>query len=627
MNSSSSKNKKSKYENAKNVESTEKILDDSDLSKSNNDVMLQIEKEAKKLKSNIKEKDLKIFSKYEDLCEEDLLKLIKEKNENIIKINDEKEKRKNDLNKLIKKLNKAISTNADLLYKEETDPETLIELQKIIESKKKALKISKSLNQTFKNQYNSIANKASGSKLGNAGKNGNEAETHLIELKNENKNLELEIRKYKDDGISKKKELEIICEDKIYPGKIKKKTDENQNLLNQKHEYHKKMELSLNSIKNLIKELNHLEQIYSEIKNENNKDKENLDNKIMFWTDIIKSDLNGNEKEIIEKIVKNETKFIKETDKKVNKNEINGKIRSSSPDLNEKRYINQSLKKINAIKNLEIDETDNNKYKGKIIINKGINSKLIYSQTSGKNILTNISNRDKIQNKSPPKGVFAKFSYLKQKPNTGELKSNNKINNNKNNFEEKISEKKLENLIEKDYNDTTDADYRELLDKKTQYLETNLRLEENITKVQRTMNKKYDSVSQIIQENNNRLDLLKTKNDLLNKEINNLMQVYQLTFEQERIKYELKLKENQIKKEKKPIAINKLDISSLTEKDILNEMKESNDLIPKKNKNKSGYFMEKKENNNDNETREEKLEKIKKKYRDMNDESIEEIKE
>ena len=224
-----------------------------------------------------------------------------------------------------------------------------------------------------------------------------------------------------------------------------------------------------------------------------------------------------------------------------------------------------------------------------------------------------------MENTNPPKGVFAKFSFLKQKPSTSESKSNTKMN--QNNIEEKLTEKKLENLLEKDYNDTTDSDYRELLDKKTQYLETNQRLEENIKNIQRTTNKKHDSVYQIVQDNINRLDLL-------NKEINNLLQVFQLTLEQEKIKYELKQKENQIKKGKEPIAINKLDISSLTEKAILNEMKESNDLlIPQKNKNKSGYYMEKKEKIEDNETREEKLEKIKKKYREMNDESIEEIKE
>ena len=68
-----------------------------------------------------------------------------------------------------------------------------------------------------------------------------EKETHLIELKNENKNLELEIKKYKDDEISKQKELEIICEDKLYPAKIKMKSYKKTKILNQKYECFKKI--------------------------------------------------------------------------------------------------------------------------------------------------------------------------------------------------------------------------------------------------------------------------------------------------------------------------------------------------------------------------------------------------
>ena len=151
--------------------------------------------------------------------------------------------------------------------------------------------------------------------------------------------------------------------------------------------------------------------------------------------------------------------------------------------------------------------------------------------------------------------------------------------------------------------------------KKRQYLETNTRLEENIKKIQKTLNQKYNSVADVVQENTNRLDLLKSRNELLQKEINNLTTVYQLTIEQERIKYELKQKENKIEKEKNNKIVNQFDTSSVTEKTILNALKESNDL-PKKNKNKSGYVVEKRtENKVDNETREEKLQKIKLKYK------------
>ena len=641
-NSKIKKNIPYKYENAKNIEYKDKNLDDSDLSKTNNDIMINIENEAKKIKNNINQKDLKIFSKYENFSENELADLLEEKNQTLIKLSDEKDKSKDTLNQIVKNLNLAISKNADILCKEEADPETVIELNKILDSKKKALKVAKNLNQTFKIQYNTMINKISGNNNSkeknkkNKNSNMDEKETHLIELKNENKNLELEIRKYKDDEISKQKELEIICEDKLYPAKIKMKSDENQNLLNQKYECFKKINFSLNSIKNLIQELNYLEKIYSEIgdKKENDKDKEKIEKQMNFWIDIIKNDLNGNEKEIISRIIKNQSQFINEIDKKVksNKNEFdNNKIRSSSPNLNEKKFINLTIKKLKDVNNLEIDETENNKYNNnKIIINKGINSRLIYSQTTDRNIST--KNKNII-----PKGVFAKFSFLKQKPNTTESRSNKTNKNiNINNIKEELTEEKakeenLENIIQKDYNDTTDADYRQLLDKKTQYLETNARLEENIKKIQRTNNKKYDSVYQVVQDNNNRLELLKARNELLTKEINNLNNVYQLTLEQEKIKFELKQKENEIKQKEKNIGnnttVNKLDMTNVTEKAILNELKESNDIIPFKNKNKSGYAKENisyKNNQNDNETREEKLQKIKKKYKDMNDDNIDE---
>ena len=608
--SNSKKNNINKYENRKNKDYNDKILNDSLLSETNNDIMLNIDEEAKKLKTNIKEKDLKIFSKYEDLSEEQILKLIKEKNENLIQLSDQKDKSKSILNKIIKSLNTTLSKNSDFLCKEESDPEAINELKKKIDSKKKALKISKSLNQTFKSQYNSMV-----SKMPNYNKNlkekVNDNDTHIIELKNENKNLELEIRKYKDDEISKQKELEIIYEDKIYPAKIKMKTDENQNLINQKHEYYNKINMSLNSIKNLIKEVEHLEKIYSEIKDKEN-DSEKIENKMIYWIEIIKNDLNGTEKEIISKVFKGQSKFLHTVDKKLNdEKELSYKMRSSSPNIKERRNINLSLKKIRNLNNIDIEETENNKFSGKKIINKGKNSRLIYSQ-----------NTEKTKNIIIPKGVFGKFSFLKQKPNTSESKIS-KTDKNINNIEEKLSEEKVDDIIQKDYNDTTDADYRQLLDKKTQYLETNSRLEENIKKIQRTINKKYDSINQIVQENSSRLELLKSRNELLQKEINNLKSVYQLTLEQEKIKYELKRQENEIKKDnqKSPVSV---DISSATEKAILNELKESNDL-PVKNKNKSGYRKEIIEHKINNETREEKLQKIKKKYKDMNEDSIDEI--
>ena len=614
-------NKNSKEYSKKKEENSKNFLDDSELNKSSNDLMNKINSEAKKIKINITEKDVKIFSKYENLTEEEILNLIKERNNNLIKLSDEKDKTTKDLNKIIKKLNSAIANNADLLCKEESDPDVINELEKVIESKKKSLKISKNMNINTKNQYNSMINKMSGNAVGKEGNNKSDKETQLIGLKNENKNLELQIRKYKDDGVSKQKELEIICEDKLYPAKIKMKSDENHNLLNQKLEYYKKISFSMNSIKNLIKEVEHLKQMYLEISKEKNDDK--LENKINFWTELIKNDLAGTEKDIISRIEKNESKFINEIDKKpINKNNTKNKITSTFPNLKKKRYLNRSVNKIKPLNNLDIDDIDNNMNNyNKLIINKGVNSKLIYSQNLQTNEKISVTERYKIINRNPPKGVLAKYSFLKQKPSTSESKTANKNIND--NSEQALLKEIKENIIEKDYNDTTDEDYRQLLEKKTQYLETNARLEENIKKIQKTLNKKYNSIETVVQENTNRLDLLKSRNELLEKEINNLHKVYQLTVEQEKIKYELRQKEIKIEKDNKMIKDLDSNSSVNNEKTIINVQKDTIELPKRNNKNKSGY-VEKKEDKVDNETREEKLEKIKLKYKDMDNEPIEE---
>ena len=57
--------------------------------------MKKINEEAEKLDSIIDKNDIKIFSKYEDLNENELEKLLEEKTQNILKLNTEKEESKN----------------------------------------------------------------------------------------------------------------------------------------------------------------------------------------------------------------------------------------------------------------------------------------------------------------------------------------------------------------------------------------------------------------------------------------------------------------------------------------------------------------------------------------------------
>ena len=263
-------------------------------------------------------------------------------------------------------------------------------------------------------------------------------------------------------------------------------------------------------------------------------------------------------------------------------------------------------------------------------------SNLNFSQRKNK-----ISNLNNINLKNSHKGIFGKFNYLKQKPNSSinkyKLSSINlsseeiKINN----YKSTCNNIDIDNIIQKDYEDTTDSEYRELLDKKSQYLETNMRLEKNIKEIERTKKTKLLNISYTVQENEQKLKELKAQNDLLEQEIVNLQNLYQLTIDKERLKQEIKekekkkiIEENNKKKENLVGDKSKMDNSN-TENIILNELKESNDSLKKskkneekkkmnKNKNKSGYADDFLPNENVIESREERLQKIKKKYLDEN---------
>lgn len=632
------------YENAKNnVYNTSNI----DNSNSSEDVMLKINEEADKLNENIDKSSIKLFSKYEDLEEEKLLELVQEKDENLLKLNAKKEKSIKALNAINKKLGKVLSENADLLFKTDSDQDTIKELEQLIESKKKSLKVSKNLNHTFKSQYNYIKNKQSDSKYGE------NLEPQLTNLKNENQNLQIQIKKLKENNAIKQKQTEIISENKTYLQKIQSQSEEIKNLSSLKYEYLQKVENSMRSLENLIKESNRLEELKNSVNNPQKK-QEMENSKVLFWANIIKNDLSGTNDEILSRIAKNQSNFIIEIDKKQKNSSNDEKLvvraRSSSPTPDKQERYKPNLKKTITNNNtLQTEINNNNIYSGNKIINKGKNAQLILKYNNNnldlktENNIANNTNRtsNNTNNKNykiteekdeciNPKSIFNKFKYLKKKPGSSSEKTRDKKLNNSNAILEK------EKMINKDYNETNDSDYRELLDKKCQYLDTILRLENNIKECMKTKAKKISLVEKAIQENSVKLELLKSKNDILNTEIENLNKVYALTIERERVKKEMKEKNEPQKKIK-------TENSSLTEKIILNALKESNESLPKINdnknennkediksdekqiikrkteKNKSGYYNEDKD-----ETREQKLQKIKEKYMEMNDDCIDE---
>ena len=595
-----------------------KQIVNNDVTESGADIMKKINEEAEKLDTIIDKNDIKVFSKYEDLDQNELEKLLEEKTQNILKLNNQKEESKNNLTRLLNKINKTITDNYDILYKENPSPELIEELNHEVEYKKKECKIAKNMNNNIKFQFNSINNKFS-----KKSETGNIEESALIlnKLKTENKKLIISIRKYKDNLLSKKDENnDHKTED--FPNIVKMKTDEIRNLTVQKHDYFNKIKSSIKSLENIKNEIKHFEE---KLKKQEDKDKnQKLNKRINFWITLIKEDLSGNSEENISKIVKNQSNFLKEIIKIETKNK--------NIKLNSVKLKNSSFEEIS-------DQRDNNSN------NSFRETNIPYINSINMNRKSN----NLFDSKSLHKGIFSKFNYLKKKPYSSSLNKyprNNieeyKINQNKE-IQDDI-ETNMDGIIQKDFEETTDLEFRELIEKKSQYLETNLRLEKNIQEIKRTKKSKINSVFNTVQQNKQNLDFIKEQNNLLESEIMRLQNLFLLTIDKEKLKMEIKEKNKKAKldnikikykdKDKDKPTI-KTNSSLTTENNLLNELKESNDSTimknmlnnkRKKNRNKSGYMDEISQEKSILETREQRLEKIRQKYLYENqDEEINEL--
>ena len=593
-----------------------------EVTESGADIMKKINEEAEKLDPIIDKNDIKVFSKYEDLSEEELKKLLEEKTENLIKLNTQKEESKNNLSVLLNQINKTITENYEILYKENPDPEILFQLHKEAEYKKKEFKISKKMNSSIKKQYSSINNKINR----NSESPGSVEENAILlnNLKLENKKLKISITKYKSNLTLSNKEEKNEHKTSDFPNIVKMKSDEIRNLTMQKHEYYNKIKASVKSLMNVKNDIEHLEKILK--KQEEKEKNEKLKNKIYFWINLIKGDLGEITDDDITKIIKNESNFIKEL------NKIEARNRNSN--------INNNKIQIHSIE--EINNNSDEK-----------NSNMSFRETNIPYINSSNMTRKSVEEpKTLHKGIFSKFTSLKKRQNSP-LLNRNQQNNPINNYEEvKLNQYKethesdnlssnKDGIIQQEYEETTEKDFRELLDKKKQYLETNTRLEKNINEIRRTKKSKLLNVYSTVQQNIKRMEELKEQNNLLENEIMGLQKLFLLTIDKEQLKMEIKQKNKKnkldnIRNKYKDNLTVKPDSSLTTENNLLNELKESNDsnkmknMIKEKkkskNKNKSGYIDELSPEKESNETREQKLEKIRKKYLYENpDEEINEL--
>ena len=608
------------------------------------DIITKINKEANDLDNEINSANLKVFEKYHNLSIKELQILLMQKNDNILNLNDQKEKYKKTLNEIIKKLNLTISKNTDVLYDDNLDEDLLINLERIKEEKRKELENSKKINKMFKNQLELIKDKLS---LGDKEKKKmNLIEIKINNLKEKNSSIKNEINNIRIDKLKHKKEYELVVDNKLFIHKLKIRTEEMNNFSGQKQGYFTKLNTSMKSLDNVIKELKRLEEIYNASINE--EIEENFVKKINYWINLLKTDLTGEKDEIILRVENGKSLFLNKMNQNSNKNDLIEKYIIETENTN----INNNMSLLNN--NKESNDIQSKLFKNRIKINKNKSSNLILSNLTKGNI-TSKKEIDKIKfymkNNQNTNGnfnynleyktLFRKLNYLKLKsPLGGSMKL--KMNNNNNYNSEEISllnnnnninsELLLNNILTKDYNEITNADYRELLVKKDQYLQQNLRLEKNIEEIQKTKNKKYNNVLKVIEENIYNLTHLKNANDLLKKEIQNLINVQKLRFEQAKLESEIQPKRPNIKKIKLKSENKTEETNKIIENDYYkNKLKEKrnnkidyfDEIFKKKNKSAKAENKTKENNininiNNKNKNREEKLKIIKEKYKKGN---------
>ena len=652
-------------DNSNKIKSNENILKNSD--SSTGELISKINQEANALNGEINTSNLKVFEKYHNLTIKELKILLSQKNENILNLNDEKTKYKKILNEIIKNLNSVIKKNSDFLIDEEANQELILNLQRIKEEKKRELETSKKYNKLYKSKLMNIKDKFSYGEDGK--KKVNPIEVKINNLKNQNILIRKEINDIKIDKLKHKKEYELVTDNKAFNHKVKIKTEEMNNFTAQKQGYYNKLNMSMKSLDNVIKEVKRFEEIYNASINE--EIEEILVKKINFWMNLIKSDLSGEKSEILSRIERGQSLFLKKimskneltekynTNPTINKISMNNNTNNNTNvnnnekndidnenDLNSKEIIESNENKIIQNNSL-INSSNTNRnnfnndtigsqsklFKNRIIINKNKSSSLILSNISkgnnsvkargDKNIFFTknggINNSTGIFNYNLEyKTLFRKLNYLKFKsPQNGTMKLkltyNNNLENNSNSnykmiqeeiynsdyFAEKnikshpnnIGNKEdfiLDNILTKDFNQISNEEYRQLLKKKDQYLQQNLRLEKNIEDIQKTKNKKLESVLNEIETNYHTLENLKSRNNILKKEIQNLSNVQMLRLEQAKLESEIQPKKTNIKK----IRIKMAQNMSKEKLNIIIENDNYKKRLKELKKNKIDYFDE-----------------------------------
>ena len=393
-------------------------------------------------------------------------------------------------------------------------------------------------------------------------------EDEILMIKNKNKEIIAEISKIKESKVSQQKKVDEIINGELEL-ELRQKMEELQQLNMMKMDYEEKYK-TLNRSMNMAKEkIKHFEEKVKKLEEKNELIQTDKLENYNFWMELIKKEINNNELEQLINLIKNDkSDFIKEIDK-------NRKIKKK--------------KKLLKDASTEMIKENNN----------------------------NIEEKKVNQNKN----IYAIFSLLNM-GNNKNSKANNNNNNknngkiNKNNYDYLQNENlEIEKLLEDDtiYNLISENEYRELLNKKEEYIETSLRLDKTIENFIKTENSKYTRINKAIKDKLVQLRLSKEKNKLTKDEVNNLENIYQLLLEKENIKKEINQKMN-FKQNKNNIIEKPKENNIISDKNYINQPINNSEENNKSNlKENISEEITNKEDDFPN-TRDEQLKMIRKKY-------------
>ena len=412
---------------------------------------------------------------------QDLKDEINNKIKIILKLSDEQNDYKEQLNTLLIKLNALIVEHSDFLYKEEAEMEefgegkdNVYELSFQLEQKQKNLNLTKNKKKILKQQYELLNNKEKNMSNDNI-------EKSIQKIKKENDDLFNQIKLLKS-----KSKLE---EKKIRNGKnfddINKVMNELTVVENKKHESFKKYSTNCKLIETCIKEFENLQKIYLDKKQNVNYFNAKIEEEI----NRLKDDLTPNKAEIIKRI-ENDTAFI------IKKMLHNEKLRENifKAQIPYKPKDSQKMKGLKKRTSLE--------HINKIKLNR--------TNYSGKHRKINIYAKD-IKDNKDNKILMNNNINIKKEKNDVEIKS------------------------DKNYDELTDFEYREMLNKKDYCYDIVTKLEKSAKEAQKMYQRKIRDINIVIEKNENRLKSKKNENALLKIEIDNLSKLLAITEEEHKL--------------------------------------------------------------------------------------------